>query len=420
MRSGIPMPVLEAEVAMTGRLDATVVGGGIAGLAAAIALAQAGWQTTVLERAAAFDELGAGLGVTPNGMIALAAIGVEHAVRAVGYQVYYGGLQDPAGRWLLRMPERADLRTATTFEGLHRRRLHAVLLTAAENAGSVELIPGAKVNSIRSGTPGGEPATVTWRAESGARSRESDLVVAADGVWSGVRAQLFPKARPRYAGSTSWRAVISDTDRDDRYVEAWGPGAAFGALRISDGEVYWWGDFLHPEGALIDDELAAARSRFDGWSPQVQATVAATAADQLIRNDVYHLPGGCPSYIHGRTVIIGDAAHAMVPNSGHGAATALEDGVCVGRMIAAAVTAGGDLTSALLDFDRARRPRCRQLARQGLMLARIGDGLKDGWRQPLRNALLRHVPVGVMIRAGTRAVRWTPLPANPAPALALD
>jgi 2-polyprenyl-6-methoxyphenol hydroxylase-like FAD-dependent oxidoreductase len=393
---------------MTDRQEATVVGGGIAGLAAAIALAQAGWQTTVLERAAAFDEVGAGLGVTPSGMTALAALGVEQAVQAAGYQVYYAGLQDPAGRWLLRMPQRADLRAVTAFWGLHRRRLHAVLLTAAENAGRVELVTGAKVISIRSGTPGGAPATVTWRAGSGERSRESGLVVAADGVWSAVRAQLFPEARPRYAGSTSWRAIIPDTDRDDRYVEAWGPGAAFGALRISDREVYWWGDFLHPEGAPIHDELATARRRFDGWSPQVQATVAATTADQLIRDDVYHLPGGCPSYIHGRTVIIGDAAHAMVPNSGHGAASALEDGVCVGRMIAAAVTAGGDLASALVAFDRARRPRGRQLARQGLMLARIGDGLKDGWRQPLRNAFLRHIPASIMIKAATRAVRWTP------------
>ena len=120
-------------------------------------------------------------------------------------------------------------------------------------------------------------------------------MVAADGVRSTVRTQLFPDARPRYAGSTSWRAVISDTAFEGRLVEVWGPGTEFGALRVGDGEVYWYGEFVHPEGASFADELAAARSHFAGWAPWIRAMLAATIASQLMRHDVYHLPGGCPS-----------------------------------------------------------------------------------------------------------------------------
>src|SRR5215472_9144254 len=392
---------------MTGPQTAVVAGGGIAGLATAIALAQAGWRVTVLERAPAFGEVGAGLGFTGNGMAALHALGVEEAVRAAGHLAPHAGYQDPSGRWLLRIPEARSDPRAITVCGIHRQRLHATLRQAAEAAGA-ELVTGAEVTAVRPGDPGGGPAAVTWRASTGEHTGEAGLVVAADGVRSTVRTQLFPDARPRYAGSTSWRAVIPDTAFEGRLVEAWGPGSEFGALRVSDREVYWYGEFVHPGGASFADEHAAARAHFAGWAPWIRAIVAATPASQLMRHDVYHLPGGCPRYVHGRVVLTGDAAHAMLPTIGQGAATALEDAVCTGRMIAVPVAAGADLAAALDTFDRARRPRCRQLAREALLLARAGFELGNGWRQPVRNTLLRLIPAGPAIKAGARMTYWTP------------
>ena len=99
-------------------------------------------------------------------------------------------------------------------------------------------------------------------------------------------------------------------------------------------------------------------------------------------------------------VFVGDAAHAMLPTAGQGAATALEDGVCVGRMIAAPVAAGGDQAAALAAFDRARRPRCRQIARTAILTARFGCDLGGGWRQPVRNAIFRRLPAGSLVKAG--------------------
>lgn len=394
---------------MAGGLTATVVGGGIAGLASAVSLVQAGWQVTVLERAPAFAEAGAGLALTGNAMTALDAIGAGEAARAAGHADRSVGFQDRTGRWLLRIPDtRADLRPITTVWGMHRQRLHAVLRRAA---GGAELITGAEVSSVRTGAAEGAPAAVTYRSGAGERAIESDLVVAADGVHSTVRAQLFPDARPRYSGSTSWRAVIPDTELDDRFAGVWGPGTEFGALRISDTEVYWYGYFRHPEGASFGDELSAARGHFSGWSPRIQAMVAATPAGHLMRHDVYHLPGGLPGYVRGRVVVIGDAAHAALPTAGQGAATALEDGVCVGRMIGTPVAAGGGLAPALAAFDQARRPRCRKIARQGIMIARFGADLGGGWRQPVRNSLLRLVPAAAVAKLGVPIVRWTPPPA---------
>jgi 2-polyprenyl-6-methoxyphenol hydroxylase-like FAD-dependent oxidoreductase len=385
-----------------------VVGGGVAGLASAVSLSQAGWQVTVLERAPEFGEVGAGLAITGNGMTALGAIGAADAVRDAGYHTSTAGYQGPDGRWLMQIPDVPSLRKVTTIWGVHRQRLHAAVLEAAKTADGIELINGAEVTEVRPGQVRGESARVTWRTGVEARRQASDLVVAADGVRSTVRAMLFPGAPARYSGSTCWRAVIPDASTDGRLVEVWGPETEFGFLRVSDSELYWFGYFRHPEGASFDDELASARDRFAGWSPQIRAIVAATTADQLMRHDVYYLPGGLHTYIRGRVVMVGDAAHAALPTVGGGASTALEDGVCVGRLIGAPVRDGGDLGSALAAFDQARRPRCQKIARLAVITARFGCDLGGGWRQSVRNAMLRLAPPKILVRAGTQVVDWTP------------
>ena len=256
---------------------ATVVGGGIAGLASAVALAQAGWRVTVLERAAAFGEVGAGLATTGNGMTALAALGLGEAIGEIAYQTGTAGMQDQAGRWIMRMPDtRSDPTAVTTIWGLQRQRLHGVLRAAAEAADGVELVTGAEVVAVTASRPdrlGGGPVTVTWRAGGEEQAAEAALVVAANGVRSATRARLFPTAAARYSGSTSWRAIISDTDSEDRLVQAWGPGTEFGSLRVSPTEIYWYGYFRNLEGAAFPDELAAARERFATWAPWVRDLV---------------------------------------------------------------------------------------------------------------------------------------------------
>lgn len=391
---------------MADELTAVVAGGGIAGLASAIALRQAGWRVTVLERAPEFGEVGAGLGFGSYAMASLAALGVEREVRDAGRFAPHAGYQDPSGRWLLRIPGDGPAAGLAGVCGIHRQRLHEILRTKAGTDGA-QLITDAEVVAVRPGAPGAEPAVVTWRDGRGEHDRECGLVVAADGVRSTVRSLLFPGIRVRYSRSTSWRAVIPCTALNG-LTEVWGPGAEFGAMPVSDSEVYWFGEFLHPEGASFPDELAAARDYFAGWAPWIRDLIAATTADQLMRHDVYDIGDGCPAYAHGRVILAGDAAHAMLPTIGQGAATALEDGVCVGRLIGGQAAGGEDLARAMSSYDQARRPRCRQLARQAERLARFGFELGPGWRQSARNALLRLIPVGPAFKLGARVVNWTP------------
>lgn len=394
-----------------GELTATVVGGGIAGLACAAGLLQADWRVTVLERAPAFGEVGAGVAVTRNGMAGLDALGVGDAVRAAGWPVRSAGFQDRRGRWLLRLPDLpARQEPSVWLRAVHRQELHAALLNAAAGA---RLLTGATATAVDPGAPGGPRARVTYHAGDSECQLESDVVVLADGLRSTARAALFPGTRPRYGGATSWRAVVEDTARvDDRFIAAWGPGAEFGALRISPGRVYWYGYVRRHEGAVFDDELRAARAVFAGWPPWVAATLAATTPDQLMRHDVYHLRGGLPAYTRGRVVMAGDAAHAMLPTAGQGVSTAVEDAVCVASLIAAPVRGGGDLASALVAYDRNRRPRCRRIARQAAAVARFGAHVPGGWRQQARDEVLRLIPGRAVIQAGRSILDWTP-PASP-------
>ncbi|GAA1738603.1 FAD-dependent monooxygenase [Isoptericola hypogeus] len=397
---------------------AVVVGGGIAGLASAISLASAGWRTTTLERARELGEVGAGVALTPNAVAALGALGLDgDDVAGLGPQTWATGTWEWNGRPILRLPDDPGVRAATTLRGVHRGRLHAALLERARDLG-VEVVTSARVTSVDPGAPGGAPAVVrhtvrgTGGGGAGEDERAADLVVGADGVRSAVRAALFPGARTAYSGYSSWRAVLPVAAADPGLLQFWGPHAEFGIMPVGEAATYWYGYVRMPEGTVLggaDAELAAARERFAGWAPPVLRVLAATPPEAVMRHDVHHLPGGLPGYARGRVVMVGDAAHATLPTMGQGAATALEDGACVGRILAARTGAGAPLAEALAAFDAARRPRCRALARASVTSGRFGSHLGPRW-QGLRNALMRRMPAAAVTRGAGAVMGWRPPP----------
>src|SRR5712691_1362756 len=202
--------------ATTGR-RAIVVGAGIGGLTAAVALRRRGWDVTVLERAATLEPVGAGLGLAPNALHALDAIGLGDEVRRFSAVQGQGGLRRPGGRWLVR----TDLGAVAVRFGdpqLMALRADLVGLLAASLPDGV----------LRTGV------TVTSLDE-----LDADLVVAADGIGSRLRAALFPDhPGPRYSGFTAWRFVAPAPPRGASPVqpaETWGRGAIFGAFPLADG-----------------------------------------------------------------------------------------------------------------------------------------------------------------------------------------
>lgn len=387
---------------------AIVVGAGIAGLTSAVSLARTGWDVTVLERAAEAGEVGAGFAMSRNAVAAFRGLGFDDDdVAALGYATWAGGTWDLHGRPILALPDTSEMRASVALVGVHRRRLHAALRRRAADLG-VEVVTGTPVEALDPGDPEGRPAVVA--------GREADLVVGADGMRSAVRSVLFPAVRPVHSGYASWRAVVPGAYGDVALRQYWGPHAEFGVLRVAADETYWYGYVAMPERTRLRDELAAARARFDGWAEPVRDVLAATPPDVVLRHDVHHLPHGVPRYTSGRVVLAGDAAHGTLPTMGQGAATALEDGLCVGLLVGSPVAAGGRLAPALVGYDAARRPRCRALARASVASGRFGAHLGGGWRQTVRNGLMRLTPVAAIERGSRAAMGWTPPePAAPVP-----
>ncbi|MET9626099.1 FAD-dependent monooxygenase [Lentzea sp. NPDC006480] len=347
-------------------MKAIVVGGGIGGLAAAVSLRRVGWEVQVLERAAAFGEVGAGIGVMPNAVRALEWMGVADEARRLGTPRVSGGIKSSDGRWLAHLPAVGQEKIIA----MHRADLHGVLLRA--------LPPEILFNNV----------DVTSVEE-----LDADLVVAADGINSRLRAALLPDAPgPVYAGATAWRGVAPGPF-DLPISQTLGPGGEAGLLPLGDGRLCWYVSTVAPANADLDPVEV-----FADWHEPFPELLATTP--DILRHDIYELPL-LPTFVSGRVALLGDAAHAMVPYMGQGACMALEDAVTLASV-------DGDLVR----YDALRRPRAQTLWKASKLAGKFGIEVRSPVALALRNSVYRVLPGSVAVRGMTRFSSWQ-VPAMP-------
>ncbi|MEU3688597.1 FAD-dependent monooxygenase [Streptomyces narbonensis] len=380
--------------------NAVVVGGGIGGLAAAIGLRRIGWEVTVVERTPVLDDAGAGISLHANGIRALDALGVGDAVREAARPQYTGGTRVPGGGWLSRMDGTALERTlGTPIVGIPRSVLHGLLRAALP---SECLVTGAEVTSVDGTGPQGARVTL----KDGGEARDADLVVAADGVRSGIRARMFPgHPGPAYSGSTVLRAITDGpVGLASDFELTWGHGAEFGHIAFADGRAEWHAVLNSAPGVRHRDALAALRDRFADWHDPIPALLDATRPGAVLHHDIHELVAPLPSFVAGRVALLGDAAHAMTPNLGQGACQALEDAAT----LAATLSTAPDLDTALAGYDAERRPRSQAVARAARQAGRMGQQLTHPLAVSVRNTVLRLAPSRVTLGAILRHADWTP------------
>ncbi|MBO0778945.1 MAG: FAD-dependent monooxygenase [Ktedonobacteraceae bacterium] len=372
-----------------------VIGGGIGGLAVALALARTGQQVTVYERTSEIKEVGAGLTVWPNAVRVLQQLGLTEVLPSLGMPAHYRTIRTWQGKTLSRI--HVDDISGSPIQVMHRADLQGALLRAVEAAGvPVEL--GKQCNGFTQDAGGVEASFADGTTAKG------DLLIGADGIRSIVRQQLFGPPRIHYAGYSSWRGIAS-LNRDlipfGISSETWGIGRRIGLIPLKDERVYWFVARTVPERDGKDEAPEKRKQRvqalFRGWHDPIEQVLEATEASMIIHADVYAI-APLTRWSEGRVVLVGDAAHAMAPNMGQGGCQAIEDAPVLAECLQAHAT---DIPTALRAYEMKRIPRVKRVADRSEWIGWLSQVNNPFW-YGLRNVLVN----ALYTTALTRELTW--------------
>ncbi|ALV44879.1 hypothetical protein MB46_04510 [Arthrobacter alpinus] len=308
------------------RGKAAIIGAGIAGLAAARALALRGWDVEVCESAPGLPKTGTFLGMWPEALKALDAIGVGEQVRQSGSSLGASadtGLRTPAGRTLVSVPGGNNLVMVS------RPRLLEILADGVD---------------------------VTFDSEATATEgfSDADAIIGADGTFSKTRMSMFgASSGPRSLGVVAWRGTA--TGAVSSHGETWAPGAMFGLTPAGPDATNWYA-CLKAGGRFEPPHLQHLRDLFGSWRTGPAEVLRLVEESEILHHELFEIPK-IPSYFSGCVVLVGDAAHSMGPFLGRGACEALIDGVTLGRCLGEATSVEDGLAA----YDRARRAKTQRL-----------------------------------------------------------
>ena len=369
---------------------------GSPGAAAALALARGGWSVTVVERAEALTEVGAGLQMSPNACRALASLGVLEAVRAGASVPEAALLRDGrTGRVIYRaaLGQAAEARWGAPYLHVHRADLLAALVDAARAAGAGIRL-GCKLRHALD-MPGG----VALHLEDGERL-EGDLALGADGIRSVLRAQLNEKERPRYAGEVAWRGLIPagalPEELVPRAATVWaGAGRHLVIYPLRGGQqVNFVAVEERPEadhagigeGWVAPGDPDRLRAGYEGWHPE--ARLVLDGVTETFQWALFDRPEQV-IWTKGAIALIGDAAHPMLPFMAQGAAMALEDAVVLARVLAGPERS---VAEGLAAYETARWNRVTRVQDRARANGRLFH------RRTALGRLLHHGPVSLVSR----------------------
>jgi 2-polyprenyl-6-methoxyphenol hydroxylase-like FAD-dependent oxidoreductase len=366
--------IVQEEVMPHGHLKVLIAGGGIGGITTALALRQRGIEAVLFEQAKAFTQVGAGIQLSANATRVLRTLGLADALARVA--VYpegrdYRAWDDGDRLYWTPLGERAEAHFGAPYYHAHRADLLDVLLAGLGETG---FRLDAHVGRFEQDAYG-----VTLTLADGSTAT-GDVLVGADGIHSTVRAQLFGRESPRYTGNVAWRGLVP-AERVahlhlDRVTSVWmGPNRSIVQYYVSAGRTFNWIGISRSEQPARESWLAEGRiedalAEYTGWHDTIRTIIAATP--RVLRQALYDREP-LPDWRVGRVVLLGDAAHPMMPFYAQGAAQSIEDAYVLAGCLAASPQ---DPVGALERYVRLRQPRTawmQELSRQEEELYQMTD-----------------------------------------------
>jgi salicylate hydroxylase len=355
-------------------LKVLIVGGGIGGITTALALRRRGINTVLFEQAEAFRQVGAGIQISSNAVRVLRGLDLSDALARVSV---YPEARDyrawDTGERLFWTPlgARAEARFGAPYYHVHRADLLDVLLSGL---GESHVHLNARVESFDQ-----DANSVTVTLADGS-TNAGDVLIGADGIHSIVRARLFGAEHPRYTGNVAWRGLVptelvAHLDLE-RVTSVWmGPNRSIVQYYVSSGRTFNWigiSRSIRParESWLAEGKIEDALAEYAGWHSTIRAVIGATP--RVLRQALYDREP-LPDWRVGRAVLLGDAAHPMLPFYAQGAAQSIEDACILAGCLAQSPQ---DPPAALERYVRLRQPRTawmQELSRREEELYQVAD-----------------------------------------------
>ena len=393
------------------RQTIVVIGAGIGGLTAALALSAVGFRVIIAERSEHLSEAGAGIQLSPNAGRALAKLGLEKAIAANAIEPAAIEIRSgTSGDVITTVPISAfRQRYEFPYRVIHRADLQRILVEALRGDFDITLELGATVPQTMAQ---GDGLLVRIKMPTRIDVVPAVAIIAADGVWSSSREQIPGSARPTATGSTAWRAILAADEasalvamdrtglwlgRDAHLVHY--PVARGAALNIVAIVREQW----EKQGWSAVGDRADLAARFKDWPPQARRLLAAPITWQKFA--ITKIDPNA-AWTHDRLALLGDAAHAMVPYLAQGATMAMEDAIVLADTLRGAT----DIPAALRAYEAARKER----------VARVSEAADQAGAQYHYGGMLAFARDASLKFAGERLVlerndwiyRWKPPEAN--------
>ena len=344
-----------------------MIGGGIGGLTAAIALRRRGFEVDVIEKDPAWSVYGVGILQQANVLRAMAELGLIDRYLAAGFGYDVLDVFVPSGAKVATLPMPKLVPGYPSCVGISRRSLHEAL-------GSATLEAGARIRL-------GLTASALEEQRGGVLARFSDgsegryhATIGADGLYSATRTMLFPDAPvPRFSGQSVWRYNFPRA-ADVRNLQIYEGPVGMGLVPMSDALMYLYVTTAEPGNPRypVEGLAAAMRSKLRQVPPPLQPLVAQVTDDEGVVYRPLETVLVAGPWHRGRTTLLGDAAHATTPHLGQGAGMAIEDAIVVAEELAR----HDEPQAAFVAYQRRRFARCQYIVEHSLAVCRgqLGQG----------------------------------------------